>query len=118
MSPRGIAFWISLVAVLAIVYFVDRVIRPSLRKLLDEITALPAATEFYLRSFVIVILFVAVAAAVGSTHSDLKPESHFMEYVWSVAGDLQSVLQGIFGVLLGYVAMITILVAALRRRQP
>lgn len=117
MSPRGIAFCVAFVVVLIIVFVVDRLIRPSLRHLLDEVTALPAATEFYLRSFVVVISCIAISTVVGSGHSDLKADSHFMEYVWSIAGDLKDVLEGIFGVLLGYVAMITILVAALRRRQ-
>jgi len=118
MSPRTIAFLISFVVVLSIVFLVDRLIRPSLRQLVDELTGLPAATEFYLRSFLIIVLFIAVSTVIGSSHSDLKEGSRFMEYVWSVADDLKDVLQAIFGVLLGYVAMITILVAALRRRQP
>ena len=118
MSPRGIAFVVSFLIVIIIVFLVNRFLRPSLRQLLEEITGLPAATEFYLRSFLIVVFLVAAAASIGSTHSELKPDSHFMEYVWSVADDLKSVLQGIFGVVLGYVAMITILVASLRRRQP
>jgi hypothetical protein len=118
MSPRGVAFSASFIIVLAIVFVVDRLLRPSLRQLLEEVTGLPAATQFYLRSFVIVVLFVGASAALGSVHNELKTDSHFMEYVWSVAGDLEHVLEGIFGVLLGYVAMITILVASLRRKQP
>ena len=118
MSPRGIVFVTTFLAALVVVFLVDRLLRPGLRQLLDEITGLPAATEFYLRSFVIVVAFVAASAMLGSAHSDLKADSRFMEFVWSVAGDLQNVLQGIFGVLLGYVALITILVSALRRRQP
>lgn len=118
MSPRGIAFVISFLIVIVIAFLVGRFLRPSLRQLLEEITGLPAATEFYLRSFLIVVFFVAAAAAIGSTHNDLKPDSHFMEYVWSVAEGLKSALEGIFEVLLGYVAIITILVASLRRRQP
>ena len=118
MSPRTIAFCISFVLVIAVAFLVDRLIRPSLRKLLEEITALPPATDFYLRSFAIVIFFMAIAIVIGSTHNDLKPGARFMEYVWSIADDLKDVLQGIFGVLLGYTAMITILVACLRRRQP
>jgi len=118
MSPRTLAFLISFVVVLAIVFLVDRLIRPSLRQLVDELTGLPAATEFYLRSFVIIVFFIAVSTAIGSSHGDVKEGSRFMEYVWSIAGDLKDVMQAIFGVLLGYVAMITILVAALRRRQP
>jgi len=117
MGPRTIAFIASFLIVFAIAILVDRVLRPSLRQLLQEITGLPAATEFYLRSFMIVIFFIAVASALGSSHSDLKADSHFMEYVWAVASDLKDALQGIFGALLGYVTLITILVAALRRRQ-
>ena len=117
MSPRSIVFCVSFVVVMAVAFLVDRLIRPSLRQLHDDITALPSATEFYLRSFAIVVFFVAVANALGSSHSDLSATSRFMEYVWPVASDLKDALQGVFGVLLGYVAMITILVAALRRRQ-
>ena len=118
MSPRGIAFCISFLVVITVAFLVDRLIRPSLRQLLEEITSLPAATEFYLRSFAIVIFFVAASDAIGSVHNDLSATSHFMEYVWSIAGDLKDALEGIFGALLGYVAMITVLMAALRRRQP
>ena len=117
MSPRTIAFCFSFVIVIGVAFLVDRLIRPSLRKLLEEITALPPATEFYLRSFAIVIFFTALATVVGSAHGDLNPGAHFMEYVWSISRDLKDVLEGIFGILLGYVAMITILVATLRRRQ-
>jgi len=118
MSPRGIAFVASFLAALVVVFVVDRLLRPSLRQLLEEVTGLPAATEFYLRSLLIVLVFMAASAPLGSVHNDLKAGSRFMEYVWSVADDLQNVLEGIFGVLLGYVALITILMAALRRRQP
>lgn len=118
MSPHGIPFVVSLLVALAVVFLVDRLLRPSLRKLLEEITGLPAATEFYLRSLVIVLVFVAASASFNSVHTDIKAGSRFMEYVWAEATDLQSVLEGVFGVLLGYVAVITILMATLRRRQP
>jgi ABC-type spermidine/putrescine transport system permease subunit I len=117
MSPRSIAFCASFVVAIAFALLVDRLIRPSLQQLLEEITVLPAATEFYLRSFAIVVFFVAGSSALGSAHGDLSATSRFMEYVWSTADTLKSAMEGIFGVLLGYVAMITILVAALRRRQ-
>ena len=47
MSPRSIAFCASFVVVIAVALLVDRLIRPSLQQLLEEITVLPAATEFY-----------------------------------------------------------------------
>jgi hypothetical protein len=107
----------SLVVVFAVAFLVYRLIRPSLRQLLEDITVLPAATEFYLRSFAIIVFLVAGSNALGSAHGDLSATSRFMEYVWSIADTVESAMEGIFGVLLGYVAMITILVAALRRRQ-
>ena len=117
MSPRSIAFSAAFVFVIAIAFLVDRLIRSSLRQLLEKVTGLPAATEFYLRSFAIVIFLVTVSNAIAPAHGDLTATSHFMEYVWSVADTVKSTMEGIFGVLLGYVAMITILVAALQRRQ-
>lgn len=40
-----------------------------------------------------------------------------MEYVWSVASGLQEVFQNLLIVLLVYVGLVTVLLAALRRKQ-
>jgi len=117
MSPHSIVFLVSLVIVVLLLVLVDRLLRPSLRGLLEEVTGFPAATEFYLRAFVLVIVFVALAALVGAGHTDLKDGAHFMEYVWSVAGGLQDVFQNLLIVLLVYVGLITVLMAALRRKH-
>lgn len=95
---------------------VDRLLRPGLRGLLDDVTALPAATEFFLRAFSLAIVLVALAALLG-THPDLKNDAHFMEYVWAVAAVLQDVFQNLLIVLLVYVALITVLMASLRRKH-
>jgi len=117
MSPHTIVFLVSLVIVVLLLALIDRLLRPSLRGLLEEVTGLPAATEFYLRAFVLVIVLVALAALVGAGHTDLKDGAHFMEYVWSVASGLQDVLQNLLIVLLVYVGLITVLMAALRRKH-
>ncbi|HET6177018.1 MAG TPA: hypothetical protein VFE61_08815 [Candidatus Sulfotelmatobacter sp.] len=117
MSPHGIAFLASLVVVVGVVAFVDRLLRPSLRGLLEEATGLPAATDFYLRAFGIVVILVSLAAVIGAGHTDLKDGAHFMEYVWSVAGGLQDVFQNLLIVLLVYVGLVTVLMAALRRNH-
>jgi hypothetical protein len=39
-----------------------------------------------------------------------------MEYVWSVAAGLEQVFEGWLAILLVYVALITVLMAALRRK--
>lgn len=96
---------------------VDRRLRPGLRGLLEDVTGLPAATDFYLRAFGIVVLFVALAAALGTSHSNLKDDAHFMEYVWAVADGLKDVFQNLMIVLLVYVGLITVLMASLRRKS-
>ena len=47
----------------------------------------------------------------------MKPEAHFMEYVWAVAGDLSGVFGNLFVVLLVYLGLITVLVAVLRPKH-
>jgi len=116
MSPHGIAFLVSLVVAILVVVMVDRLLRPALRGLLQEVTGLPPATDFYLRAFAIVLVLVALAAVMGSGHSDLKDGARFMEYVWAVASGLQDVCQNLLIVLLVYVALVTVLMAALRRK--
>jgi len=117
MSPHGIVVLDSFVIALLLLLVVDRLLRPSLRGLLEDVTALPAATEFYLRSFLLVIVLVALGAVLGAGHTDLKDGAHFMEYVWSVAAGLQDVLQNLMIVVLVYVGLITVLMAALRRKH-
>ena len=77
MSPRGIAFGASFVAVLLIVFLVDRLLRPSLRRLLEEVTGLPSATDFYIRSFAIMVFFIAISTTIGNAHGDVKEGSRF-----------------------------------------
>jgi hypothetical protein len=117
MSPHGIVFVVSFVLVVLLLVLVDRLLRPSLRGLLEEVAGFPAATEFYVRAFVLVIVLVAFAAVLGASHSDLKDGAHFMEYVWSVAASLQDVFQNLMIVLLVYVGLITVLMAALWRKH-
>jgi len=116
MSPHSIAFLLALVASILIVLLIDRLLRPGLRGLLQEIVILPAATEFYLRAFAIVLVSVAIGAVLGSSFN-LKDGARFMEYVWAVATGLKDVFQNLFVVLLVYVGLITVLIAALTRRQ-
>jgi hypothetical protein len=117
MSPHSIVFLASLVIVVLLLILLDRLLRPGLRGLLEDVTSLPAATEFYLRAFVLAIVFVALAAVIGGGHADLKENAHFMEYVWSIAAGLQDVFQNLLIVLLVYVGLITVLMAALRRKH-
>ena len=116
MSPHSIVFLASLAVAIIVLILMDRLLRPGLRGLLEDVTALPAATEFYLRAFALAIVLIALAAVFGA-HPDLKSDAHFMEYVWAVAAALQDVFQNLLMVLLVYVALITVLMASLRRKH-
>jgi len=117
MSPHGIVVLASFVIAVLLLIVVDRLLRPGLRGLLEDVTALPPATEFYLRAFLLVIVLVVLAAVLGAQHADVKDGAHFMEYVWSVANGLQDVFQNLMIVLLVYAALITVLMASLRRKH-
>ena len=116
MSPHSVVFLASLVLAAVLLTLMDRLLRPGLRGLLEDVTALPAAAEFYLRAFTLAIVLIALAAVFG-TNPDLKGGVHFMEYVWSVAAVLQDVFQNLLIVLLVYVALITVLLVSLRRKH-
>jgi hypothetical protein len=118
MSPHGIAVLASFVIAVLLLILVDLLLHPGLRgRLLEDVTGLPPATEFYLRSFLLVTVLVVLAAVLGAQHADLKDGAHFMEYVWSVAAGLQDVFQNLMIVLLVYAALITVLMASLRRKH-
>jgi len=116
MSRNGIAFLVAFVVSILIVVLIDRLLRPGLRGLLEQIVALPAATEFYLRAFAVVLVLVAIGAVLGN-RPDLKDGARFMEYIWAIAAGLKDVFQNLFAVLLVYVGLMSVLIAALRRRQ-
>jgi hypothetical protein len=99
-----------------IAVLIGRLLRPFLRGLLAETLALPAASEFYLRAFVIVLVLGAFAAVLGN-QPDLKQGARYMEYIWAIAARLQDVFQNLLAVVLVYVGLMTVLLAALRRRQ-
>jgi hypothetical protein len=116
MGPNGVVFLAVFLLSVLIFVSVDRLLRAGLRGLLEELVGLAPATEFYLRAFVIVLFLVIFAGVLGS-HSDLKDGARFMEYVWATAARLHEIFQSLFAVLLVYVGLITVLMAALRRRQ-
>jgi len=115
MSPNGVVLVVVFLVSILVLFLLDHFLRPVLRGLLDETLGLPPATAFYVRAFVIVLALVIISGTLG-THSDFKNSPHFMEYVWAAAGRLQDVFQNLFIVLLVYVGLITVLMAALRRK--
>jgi uncharacterized membrane protein len=106
---------IEAVLAILIALIVYLLLRTSLRRLLDDTVQLPAATGFYLRSFLVMLLLAALAEVVDFVR--LKPDSAPMDYVWTVADGLGKVLTDIYIALLAFLVLITVLVAVLRRRH-
>ncbi len=116
MGPTFISFLLLLVFSCLAAFIVDRLLRPSLRAMLDTLVEMPAATTFYVRAFTATI-FLAVLARVCGGAYNLKSDSRFMEYVWELARNLQESLQNIFIVLLVFATIFVVLVASLRRKR-
>jgi hypothetical protein len=90
-------------------------LRGSLRKLLDRVIDVPEGTKFYLRALVLILLSVALNKVIVGVH--LKPDAHFMEYVWAVASDMSGIFENLFVVLLVYLGLITVLVVVLKPKN-
>jgi hypothetical protein len=88
-------------------------LREALLGLLQRTVRLPDGVAFYLRSFFVLLFFSALGGALGFS-SDLKPGSHFMEYVWKVASGLSNVLGQMLLYLGGYLVLTTIILASLK----
>jgi hypothetical protein len=88
----------------------------SLQGLLNRALKLPDGTTFYLRSFLLGLLLAAFAGGLGTTF-DLEPGNPFMAYVWKVAAGLHEACEFFFVFLLGYLALVTVLVAVLRAKH-
>jgi hypothetical protein len=116
MIENTCGFAVLLVLSLGVALLVHLLVRKSLRSLLDDVVALPSGTTFYTRILVIGVFFIALSGALG-TAFDLKKEAAFMEYVWKIARGLSSTFGLTCLFLTGYLLILTILVAVLRRRH-
>ena len=109
-------FAVLFILSLATALVVHLLVRKSLRDLLDDTVKLPSGTTFYTRILLIGLFLIALAATV-ETNFNLKEGSAFMEYVWKVGDGLSSAFGNICLFLAGYLLLITILVAVLRRKR-
>lgn len=113
MSAQLSAFVILLALSLAVALILFFGLRVSLRELLQSTVRLPAGVTFYVRSFLLVLLLSALSAAIG-TAFDLKPDAHFMEYVWKTADGLSSVLEKSLWSVAIYAIIVAVLIATLK----
>ena|SRR5690349_9816003 len=110
------AFVILLLAAFGLAAMLWVSISKSLQGLLQQAVNLPDATVFYTRSFLICLLLAAAAGTAG-TAFDLKGDAKLMEFVWKIASGLESVFLYLLWLLVGYLVLITVLVAVLRSRR-
>ena len=113
MIPNLIAFLILLAFSVAIPTILFLLLRSSLCDLLRHTLKLHAGVTFYLRSFLLVLYLASLAGAIGISF-DLKPEAHFMEYVWKGAAGVSSSIQSLVLFISIYLVLITILIATLK----
>lgn len=113
----NICGFVTLFAVsIAVALVVYALLRRSLASLLDEVINLPSGTTFYSRLFLIGLVFIALSSVLDVTF-ELSANSVFMEYVWKVADGLSAVFGFMSLFLFGFLVLLTILVAVLRRRH-
>lgn len=112
VSGFAVLLVLSILTALAVQFLV----RKSLRALLDDVVKLPPCTTFYTRVLAIALVFIALSAALD-TQFALEEDAAFMEYVWTIADGLSSVFGSICLFMMGYLIVITVLVAVLRRRS-
>ena len=116
MSPDTSVRLVVLVLSVVIVFLVQAAARRSLQELLSRTVSAAGGTEFYLRSFFLLLLFGAVGQAVAMS-PNLKENPHFMECVWEVARGLEASFGYLFFTISIYLVLMTILVAALKPKN-
>jgi small-conductance mechanosensitive channel len=117
MTSQNLAGFVILLALaLLLTLAIWALVSKGLRGLLNQALRLPEGTTFYLRSFLLGLLLAACAGGLGTTF-DLKPGNPFMDYVWKVAGGLHEACEYFFAFLLGYLVLVTVLVAVLRAKH-
>ena len=88
-----------------------RLIAKTLQGVLSRTLRMPEGTDFYLRVLLIVLLCESLS---NCSLPDLKPDAHFIEYVWNIAGVAAKVLQDMGWILLSYAALVTVMIVVLK----
>ena len=117
MTQQNIlGFVILLIISIGAALLVYALVQKHLRSLLDKVIRIKAGTAFYIRIFLISILFIALSAALDVEFS-LKQGAAVMEYVWKIADGLSNVFGQTTLLVFGYLILVTILIAALRKKH-
>ncbi|HEU5457531.1 MAG TPA: hypothetical protein VFU68_02825 [Terracidiphilus sp.] len=113
MNLNVIGYLILLAISAAIPTILFLLLRASLCNLLRHILKVKAGITFYMRSFLLILYLAALPSTIKFSFN-LKPDAHFMEYVWQGADGLSSSLQYLLVYVAVYLVLITILVATLK----
>lgn len=116
MSPSHATHLAVLILAVALAVLVYLLARRGLGELLSRTVTVPGGVVFYMRAFLLLLVFGAVGQAVTGS-PDVKPGQHFMEYVWVVAGGLGDSLEYLFFTLAIYLVLMTILIATLKPKD-
>jgi len=116
MLQNIIGFVILLIISIAVAFLVYALVQRYLRALLDKVVRVKAGTVFYVRIFLIGLVFIAFSAALDVEFS-LKQGAKVMEYVWKVTDGLSKVFGQSTLFIFGYLILVTILVAVLGRKH-
>lgn len=111
-----IGFVILLVISVGVSLLVYFLVQKHLSVLLDKVVKVKGATSFYIRIFLIGLIFIALSAALDVEFS-LKQDAAVMEYVWKVADGLSSTFGQTTLFLFGYLILVTILITVLRKKH-
>ena len=106
-----------LVAIGAAIIVVQLIAKP-MRALLGSNSYMACAERFYIRAFALAVYLSTLASVVGrSLPSPEEPQKSMstMEYVWWVIDGLESAFWSISLFLLGFVVLLTIVLAVLGR---
>lgn len=116
MAQNIIGFVALLVISIGAALLVYLLVHKYLSELLDKVVKLKAGTSFYVRVFVIGLVFIALSAALDVEFS-LKQGAVVMEYVWNIANGLSTMLGQTTLFIFGYLVLVTILIAVLRKKH-
>jgi len=111
-----LGYLVQLVLATGVVLGGYALMRTSLRELLDRLFDFPAATRFYLRALLLLLLCAAWQQAIGDPWKHPAEEAA-MEYVWDIADTIGRVLEQVAWSFVFYLVQITILTAVLRRKE-
>jgi hypothetical protein len=116
MLENILGFVILLIISIGAALLVYALVKKYLSELLDKVVKLKAGTAFYVRIYLIGLVFIALSAALNVEFS-LKEGAVVMEYVWKVADGLSTMFGQTILFIFGYLILVTILVAVLRKKH-